>query len=132
MSIKYKFNVGDIVEYTNPNGVNWGEKTIIGLDERTGKPTYYIAPTDTPWFSVSEEGLKLLQKEVKQIVEQQEQTQENNINEGENKMDTKIYIDSMKKKIKEGIAVKELQEYYIFLRDNSEAVKAYVMDIINN
>jgi hypothetical protein len=55
--IEYKFKIGDRVIYTNSNGVMIGEKTIIGLDTRTSEPTYYIVPTDTPWFSVSEEGL---------------------------------------------------------------------------
>jgi hypothetical protein len=55
----HKFKIGDKVIYTNSNGVCWGERTIIGLDERTGEPTYYIDPTDTPWFSVREDTLKL-------------------------------------------------------------------------
>ena len=60
MTINHKFKIGDKVNYTNCNGVNWGEKTIIGTDTRTGQPTYYIAPTDTPWFSVREELLELI------------------------------------------------------------------------
>jgi hypothetical protein len=47
-------------------------------------------------------------------------------------MDIKSYIDTMQTKTKEGITVKELQEYYKFIRDNTEAVKAVIMDRINN
>jgi len=54
--IIYKYKVGDQVHYTNSNGVYWGIKTIIGLDERNG-PTYFISPTDTPWFSIAEKQL---------------------------------------------------------------------------
>ncbi len=53
----HKFAVGDQVIYTNPFGVCWGIRTITGLDARTGKPTYFIEPTDSPWFSVSEDCL---------------------------------------------------------------------------
>lgn len=58
--VKYKYKIGDEVEYTNPNGIYIGEKIIIRLDIRTNLPTYYIYPTDTPWFSVRETGLKLI------------------------------------------------------------------------
>lgn len=34
-----------------------GVKTIIALDERTGKPTYYYEGSDTPWCSVNEYNL---------------------------------------------------------------------------
>ena len=58
MVINYKFKIGDKVEWTNSNGVYLGERTIIGLDVRTGRPTYFIDPIDTPWFSVGEEELQ--------------------------------------------------------------------------
>lgn len=57
--MKRKFKIGDKVDYTNGNGVYLGKRTITGLNERSGKPTYYIDPTDTPWFSVGEESFKL-------------------------------------------------------------------------
>jgi hypothetical protein len=60
MSIKYKYKVGDVVEWTNSNGVYLGVRTITGLDIRTRKPVYYIDPIDTPWFPVNEDELKLL------------------------------------------------------------------------
>jgi hypothetical protein len=53
---QHKFAIGDAVDYTNDNGVAWGRKTVIGLDDRLG-PCYYIEPTDTPWFSVRERNL---------------------------------------------------------------------------
>ena len=52
-----KFKIGEDVIYINENGVNWGRRKIIGYDTRTGENTYYIDPTDTPWFSVREENL---------------------------------------------------------------------------
>jgi len=55
--MKYKFAVGNKVIFTNDFGVCWGVKTIIALDERTGKPTYHYADSDTPWFSVHEDNL---------------------------------------------------------------------------
>lgn len=54
--VQYRFKIGDVVNYTNSNGVFWGKRTITGLDYRNG-PTYYIEPTDTPWFSVKESEL---------------------------------------------------------------------------
>lgn len=56
--INHKFKVGDVVLYTNPQGVFWGERKIVKLDERCNRPTYYIEPTDTPWYSVGEECFK--------------------------------------------------------------------------
>lgn len=53
----YKYAVGDKVVFVNDFGVVWGIKTIIGLDERTNKPTYYYEGSDTPWFSVNENNL---------------------------------------------------------------------------
>lgn len=57
---KHKFKIGDKVKWTNSNGVALGVRTIIGLDTRTNRPTYYIEPIDTPWFSVGEEELEKL------------------------------------------------------------------------
>jgi hypothetical protein len=59
MVVNHKFKIGDKVIWTNSNGVLLGERTIIGLDERTNRPTYYLDPIDTPWFSVGEEELTL-------------------------------------------------------------------------
>ena len=56
-AIEYKFKVGEKVNWINSNGVDLGVRTIIELDERTGRPTYYIDPIDTPWYSVGEEEL---------------------------------------------------------------------------
>lgn len=57
--MKYKFGVGDKVIFTNDFGVCWGVKTISSLDERSGKPTYHYAESDTPWFSVSQDNFVL-------------------------------------------------------------------------
>jgi hypothetical protein len=57
--MNYKFSVGDQVIFTNDFGVCWGAKTIIGLDERSGLPTYHYEGSDTPWFSVHEKNLTL-------------------------------------------------------------------------
>lgn len=64
--MNYKYKVGDVVIYINPNGVNWGKRTIKALDSRAGRNTYYIEPTDTPWYSVGEECLHEI-KEKKSI-----------------------------------------------------------------
>lgn len=55
--MNYKYAIGEKVVYVNDFGVVWGIKTIIGLDERTNKPTYYYEGSDTPWFSVNENNL---------------------------------------------------------------------------
>lgn len=57
--MKYKFKVDDNVIFTNDFGVCWGVKTITGLDERSGRPTYHYRDSDTPWFSVCETNLSL-------------------------------------------------------------------------
>lgn len=55
-----QFKVGDWVAYTNPYGIYWGIKRIIGIEYRTKRPCYYFSQTDTPWFAVGEENLKLV------------------------------------------------------------------------
>lgn len=60
MKNERKFKIGDYVEYTNSNGVVLGKRKIIGYETRTGENTYFIEPTDTPWFSIRESQLKLL------------------------------------------------------------------------
>jgi len=55
--IQYRFKIGDKVNWTNSNGVELGIRTVIGLDVRTNRPTYFLDPIDTPWFSVGEEYL---------------------------------------------------------------------------
>jgi hypothetical protein len=50
-----KFAVGQKVKYTNGNGVYIGIKTIVSIADN-GR--YFLAPTDTPWHSISEDSLK--------------------------------------------------------------------------
>ena len=66
-AVNAKFKVGDEVIYTNPQGVVLGNKTIIGVappyltsEVAQGVPRYYIAPTDTPWYSVRESDIVLV------------------------------------------------------------------------
>jgi len=62
-----KFNVGDKVIFTNSNGVYFGERTITEVGKVTYSESgygYKIAPTDTPWFYISEECFKAISKEV--------------------------------------------------------------------
>lgn len=59
----HKYKIGDKVVFTNTFGVCWGIKTIRELDQRTNRPTYHYEPTDTPWFSTSEEHLTLADAE---------------------------------------------------------------------
>lgn len=55
--IEPKYKVGERLNYVNGYGVEWGERTVTGIDERSGRPCYFIEPTDTPWFAVSEDCL---------------------------------------------------------------------------
>lgn len=63
-----KFKIGDEVNWTNSNGVDLGKRKVIGYDTRSGETyfeyTYFIGPIDSPWFSVSEEELKLYEEKV--------------------------------------------------------------------
>jgi len=53
-----RFKIGDKVNYTNHNGVFFGERTITGTTSWYGDDTrYYIEPTDTPWYPVHEDRL---------------------------------------------------------------------------
>jgi len=61
--IEYKFKISDKVNWRNSNGVNLGVRTVIRLDERCGRPTYYIDPIDTPWFSIREDELTIIKTE---------------------------------------------------------------------
>jgi len=54
------FRPGQLVEYTNPQGVYWGVCQIVSIEYRTKRPCYYITPTDTPWFAVGEECFELV------------------------------------------------------------------------
>jgi hypothetical protein len=56
-----KYKIGDLVEYTNDNGVCWGTKEIVGIEKVSYSDSgfgYYIKPTDTSWFAVKEENLR--------------------------------------------------------------------------
>lgn len=70
-SSKRKFKIGDFVNWTNSNGVNLGKREIIGLDSRSGETyfnyTYYLSPTDTPWFSIAENELEDYETYVKDV-----------------------------------------------------------------
>ena len=64
--IEPAFKVGDVVIYTNPQGVCFGKRTIVGTDPEfkaeaaaRGAVRYYIEPTDTPWYCVAESCLSL-------------------------------------------------------------------------
>ena len=55
---KFKFHVGQVVNFTNDNGVNWGNRTITeAVDEGYGN-AYRITPHDAPWFAVPERCFK--------------------------------------------------------------------------
>lgn len=53
-----KFKVGDVVEYINEYGVHIGRRKIAAIDDSKAwsdnEPRYFLAPTDTPWYSVRE------------------------------------------------------------------------------
>ena len=65
-----KYKIGDKVIYINGYGVNWGIKTIIGVEDITwgNGNGYYIDPTDTPWFAVQEENLHSIKQEETQCL----------------------------------------------------------------
>ncbi len=53
-----KFKIGQVVNYTNPQGVFWGRRKIVGHEvDQFGVDRYYIEPTDTPWYAVHEDCL---------------------------------------------------------------------------
>lgn len=54
---KYKYEIGESVIFINDNGVNWGQRTVIGRKITCYGPAYYIQPTDTPWFAIPERNL---------------------------------------------------------------------------
>ena len=58
MENDFKFHVGQVVNYTNDNGVNWGNRTIIKAEHTDYGKAYYINPTDSPWFAVPERCFK--------------------------------------------------------------------------
>lgn len=60
------FKVGDKVTFTNGYGVSFSGKTIVGISAPWGgahgdRPRYYYAPDDSPWFSVPESSLSLVE-----------------------------------------------------------------------
>ena len=60
-----KYKVGEIVNYSC-NGNNWGDCEILGMDKPfavSGEPRYFVAPSDTPWFAISESDLTLSQNQ---------------------------------------------------------------------
>lgn len=53
--------------------------------------------------------------------------------EQQQETETKVYIDTMQKKFKEGEGTaEELKQYYVFLRDNEESVSKVILDKLNN
>lgn len=55
-----RFKVGDVVCFTNDNGVKWHGKRIKEVDPHaTGENRYFLEPTDTPWYSTRESFLTL-------------------------------------------------------------------------
>lgn len=69
--MKHKFAAGDKVIMINDNGVKIrGEKSILAIDTSATGPRYLIAPSDTPWFSVPESQLSLVESPMKQTLKQ--------------------------------------------------------------
>lgn len=57
-----KFKVGDIVSFVNSYGVKFPEKEVVGIESpftfgQNGQVGYYLSPSDSPWFAVSESHL---------------------------------------------------------------------------
>lgn len=58
-----KFKIGEKVHYTNPAGVYWGIKEIKEVKKISYSDSgygYIFTETETPWYAVSEENLKLI------------------------------------------------------------------------
>lgn len=58
--VERRFKIGDIVCWTNDNGLKWHARRIIGLDDpdKWGH-RYYLEPTDAPWMYTREKNLSL-------------------------------------------------------------------------
>lgn len=59
IQLQPKYKVGDEVTYINDYCVNWGARTITGMEQDKWGWNYYISPTDTPWCPVSEKNLHI-------------------------------------------------------------------------
>lgn len=53
----FKYYIGEVVIYINDYGAYWGTRIISEFSHAFSKPSYYIHPTSTPWFSVPERNL---------------------------------------------------------------------------
>jgi hypothetical protein len=56
-----KFKVGEVVRWTNSNGVDLGARRVVLIENITYSDSgfgYILDPTDTPWFAVKEEELR--------------------------------------------------------------------------
>jgi hypothetical protein len=60
-SSRPKFKEGDRVHYTNPQGVYFGERTILKAEhwqrEYGNQWRYFISDSDSPWYPVAESSL---------------------------------------------------------------------------
>lgn len=56
-----KFFAGDVVIFTNVNGVPWRGLTVVGTEfwEKFEERRYYYEPSASPWYSVPESSLAL-------------------------------------------------------------------------
>lgn len=50
----FKFKAGDIVNFTNDQGVKFGKRLITEPCATSYGNAYKIFPTDTPWFAIPE------------------------------------------------------------------------------
>jgi hypothetical protein len=58
-AINPKFSIGDVVNYTNPQGVDFGKRKILGIEiweecHGDNRVRYFLSDSDTPWFPVGE------------------------------------------------------------------------------
>ncbi|QOJ19503.1 MAG: hypothetical protein HRU77_01605 [Gammaproteobacteria bacterium] len=58
-AINPKFSIGDEVNYTNPQGVDFGKRKILGIEiweeyHGDNRVRYFLSDSDTPWFPVGE------------------------------------------------------------------------------
>jgi hypothetical protein len=51
------FKAGDIVEYTNPNGITFGPHVVVGFAQDPNSDRTVYIDSDSPWFAVKPRSL---------------------------------------------------------------------------
>lgn len=54
----FRFSPGDVVLWTNGQGVTWHARRVVEQEMTESGPQYYLTPNDAPWASVRESNLR--------------------------------------------------------------------------